>query len=325
MLVKSFEVDKVNLDKNKIILMHGKNDGLKNEIINLLTKNNKEISKYDEKEIIDNKDLFLEKIVSKSLFNDERFYIISRASDKILKIIEEITNKNIEDISIIINAETLEKKSKLRSFFEKNKKYLCMPVYPDNEQTLSKLSSNFLKKKKIEISQLDINNIINKVKGDRGNLLKELKKIENYCANGKKINTDVISKLINLSENHTVNELTNNCLIKNKKKISNIFNENNFTNDDCILITRTLLNKSKNLLKLSQNYTETKNIERTISSASPPIFWKDKDNVKLQIAIWSPKKIKELIYKLNDLELLIKKNINNSLNLTTNFILDECS
>ena len=148
MLVKSFEVDKVNLDKNKIILMHGKNDGLKNEIINLLTKNNKEISKYDEKEIIDNKDLFLEKIVSKSLFNDERFYIISRASDKILKIIEEITNKNIEDISIIINAETLEKKSKLRSFFEKNKKYLCMPVYPDNEQTLSKLSSNFLKKKK---------------------------------------------------------------------------------------------------------------------------------------------------------------------------------
>ena len=66
-------------------------------------------------------------------------------------------------------------------------------------------------------------------------------------------------------------------------------------------------------------------MDLTISSAHPPIFWKDKEITKQQIYKWSPKSIKKLIYKLADVELLIKKNMNNSINLITDFILEQSS
>ena len=141
----------------------------------------------------------------------------------------------------------------------------------------------------------------------------------------KKITTEVIEKLTNLSENHNISELIDNCLVKNKKKIINILNENNFNNEDCILITRSFLNKSKKILKLSSEFENNKNMDLTISSARPPIFWKDKEITKQQIYKWSPKSIKKLIYKLADVELLIKKNMNNSINLITDFILEQSS
>ena len=114
-------------------------------------------------------------------------------------------------------------------------------------------------------------------------------------------------------------------MAKNKKKIINIFNENNFSDDDCILIVRTFLNKSKKILKLSSEFETNKNIDLTISSAKPPIFWKDKEITKQQIYKWTPKNTKKLIYKLSDVELLIKKNMNNSINLITDFILEQSS
>jgi DNA polymerase-3 subunit delta len=132
-------------------------------------------------------------------------------------------------------------------------------------------------------------------------------------------------KITNLIENHSVSELVDNCLAKNNKKIINILNENNFNNEDCILITRSLLNKSKRVLQLAKEFENNKNIELTISSAKPPIFWKDKEITKQQIKNWKPKSIKDLIYKLIDIELLIKKNLNNSLNLITDFILEQSS
>ena len=119
-----------------------------------------------------------------------------------------------------------------------------------------------------------------------------------------------------------MSELVDNCLAKNKKKIDKILNENNFTNEDCILITRIFLNKSKKILKLSEIYEENKSIDLTISNARPPIFWKDKEITRQQLHKWSSKEIKVLIYKLNEIELLIKKNLNNSINLITNFILE---
>ncbi|MDC1177644.1 DNA polymerase III subunit delta [Candidatus Pelagibacter sp.] len=323
MIIKSFEINKINLSLNNLFLFYGKNEGFKSEITKNIIKNKNNILNYEEKEILENKDNFIENLLTKSLFDDEKIIIIKRSSDKILGIIEDLCSKKIEDVIIILNADNLEKKSKLRSFFEKSKKLVCVPFYPDNEQTLSKLTYNFFKNKNISISQANINLIINKCNGDRETLINELNKIEYYSKNGKKINSEDIIKLTNLNENHSVSELVDNCLAKNKKKIINILNENNFNNEDCILIARSFLNKSKKILQLSKEFEKNKNIELTISSAKPPIFWKDKEITKQQLNQWKPEHIKKLIYKLCEIELLIKKNLNNSIHLITDFILEQ--
>jgi DNA polymerase-3 subunit delta len=325
MILKSYEINKINQNINHFILFYGKNEGLKNEALNILVKNKKNISNYEEKEILDNENIFIENILSKSLFEEEKIIVIKRATDKILKIIEILHLKNLDDTSIIINSDNLEKKSKLRSFFEKDKKLVCVPFYPDNDQTLSKLAYNFLREKKISISSSNINLIINKCSGDRETLINELQKIELFGKNGKQINSENISKLINLSENHNVSELVDNCLVQNKRKIISILNENNFSNEDCIIIVRSFLIKSKKLLALSKAFETNKNIDLTISSAKPPIFWKEKEVTKQQILKWSSKNIKQLIYSISETELLIKKNINNSINLITDFILFQSS
>ena len=323
MILKSFELNKVNLQKNKMILLYGKNEGHKTKSISTITEKNKNISNYDEKEILENSDQFLESLFNQSLFDNEKCIIIKRGTDKIVKIIEEIDKKKIDQITILINSDTLEKKSKLRIFFEKSKENLCIPFYPDNNLTLSKITSNYLSSKNIKMSQIDINLIINKCNGDREKLFNELNKIENYTLNGKKLDSHNISKLINLSEDHSVSELIDNCLAKNKKRTITILNENNFATEDCILITRIFLIKLKKILILSREFKNNNNIDLTISGARPPIFWKDKEIVKQQIFNWEPESIKKLIYRINEIELLIKKNMQNSINLVKDFILEQ--
>ena len=97
MIVKSYEINKVDLNKNKLILFYGKNEGFKNEILSIIIKNEDEITKYVEKEILDNIDNFIESILSRSLFENEKIIIIKRATDKIIKVINEITSKNIKE------------------------------------------------------------------------------------------------------------------------------------------------------------------------------------------------------------------------------------
>ena len=320
MILKSYEINKIDQNINHLILFYGKNEGLKNEAVKLLIKKN-DVSNYEEKEILDNENNFIENILSKSLFEQQKFIVIKRSTDKILKVIETLNFKNLQDTTIILNADNLEKKSKLRSFFEKDKKLVCIPFYPDNAQMLSKLTYNFLRERKISISPSNINIIINKCSGDRETLINELQKIELFSKNGKKINSENISKLINLGENHSISDLVDNCLAQNKRKIISILNENNFSNEDCITIVRSFLIKSKKLLALSKAFETNKNIDLTISSAKPPIFWKEKEVTKQQILKWSSKNIKQLIYSISETELQIKKNINNSINLITDFIL----
>jgi DNA polymerase-3 subunit delta len=323
MIIKSFEINKINLDSNNLFLLYGKNEGFKNEVTKNILKNRNNILYYEEKEILENEDNFVENLLTKSLFDDEKIIIIKRATDKILKVLEEITEKNIKDIKIILDADVLEKKSKLRSFFEKDKKLVCVPFYPDNVQTISKLAYNFLNNKKISLSPSNINLIVSKCSGDREALVNELQKIEYFGKNGKKINNENIAKLINLSENHSISELIDNCLAQNKKKIISILNENNFSNEDCIMIIRSFIMKAKKLLVLSKTFETNKNIDLTISSAKPPIFWKEKEITKQQIQKWKPKNIKNLIYALSETELQVKKNINNSINLITDFIISQ--
>ena len=325
MILKSYDINRINQDINHLILFYGKNEGLKNEALNVLIKDKNNISNYEEKEILNSENNFIENILSKSLFEPQKIIVIKRATDKILKVIEILYLKNLEDTTIILNSDNLEKKSKLRSFFEKDKTLICIPFYPDNDQTLSKLAYNFFKDKKISISPSSINLIVNKCSGDRGKLANELQKIEYFAKNGKKIDSESISKLINLIENHSISELIDNCLAKNKKKIISILNENNFNNEDCIVITRSFIIKAKKLLTLSTTFETNKNIDLTITSAKPPIFWKDKEIIKQQIYKWKPNNIKQLIYALSETELQIKKNINNSINVITDFILSQSS
>ena len=325
MIIKSFEIRKINQNKSNIILIYGENEGLKNNILDNLIKDKNNIFKYEEKDILDNNNEFIESIYSKSLFEDKKNVIIKRGTDKILKTVEEILEKQIEDLNLIINSNNLEKKSKLRSFFEKDKNLICIPVYADNLQTITKLAYNFFKDKNISISQSNINLIVSKSNGDREILFNELLKIEHYCINGKKLNEEIIQQLINLSQDYSISELVDNCLAKNKKKIINIFNENNFNNGDCVIIIRTLLNKSKRLLMLAQEYKKNRNIDLTIASAKPPIFWKDKEITKQQLSGWKPENIQKLIFKIIKIELSIKKDLNNSLNITTDFIIHQSS
>ena len=321
MIKKPYEINKIDLKKNNILLLYGKNEGHKNEIIKSINKDKNEFLNYEQNEIIDNETILYENIFSGSLFDDKKLIIIKRITDKFINIIEKIEPERMKDSILILVADNLEKKSKIRSKFEKSKNYICMPFYPDTEQELIKMAQNFFRHKKIAISTSTINLITNKCNGDREVLFNELNKIDLYCKNGKTVTEENISKLINLIENHNISELVENFLAKNDKKIKNILNENNFSNEDCILITRTFIMKAKKLLNLSQSYEKNKNIELTISSAKPPIFWKDKEITKQQIYKWNPKKIKKLIYKLNEVELLIKKNFSIAINLIIDFIL----
>lgn len=325
MIFKSHEIKKIDLAKNKILLFYGKNEGLKNETANFLVEGRGDIINYYQNDILDNKNHFIDNILTGSLFENQKTIIIKRVTDKLFPIIEELSLEKIGDTVLILNAENLEKRSKLRSYFEKKNLYCCIAFYTDTNQTLMRLANNFIREKNISLSSENLNLIISKNNGDRENLYNDLKKVESFWgnSNSNKLTPENIKKLINLSEDHSVSEIIDNCLAKNKKKIVSMLSENNFSNDDCILITRTFLNKSKRILNLVEEFKKNKSIDLTISSAKPPIFWKDKEIYRKQISKWSPNKIRALIYELNEIELLVKKNSSNSINLISDFILEQ--
>ena len=323
MIIKTFELRKIP-DNAIFYLLYGKNEGLKIDCVNqIIDKSNGKIFNYEEKQVQDEVESFYENILSGSLFESNKIIIINRASEKIFEIIQDLLDRNITNTKIIINAGILETRSKLRSLFEKKKNLICIPTYPDNNETLSKLAVIFFRNQNISISQENINLIIEKCNGDRNNLNNELNKIRNYAKNKKKLSSQEILKLINLSENYEISELIDNCLALNKNKIIKMLSENNYNNEDCIIILRTFVSKAKKILKLAIKLGENKDINKTINSAKPPIFWKDKEIVKVQLNKWKTRKIKELIININNIELEIKKNYNNSILIVTNFILEK--
>ena len=327
MILKSFELNKKNLNFKNHILFYGKNDGAKKEEIDKILGNKKELAviRYDEKDILDNNEPFYNEILSESLFDNGKIILISRVTDKFTKIIETLIDKNTNNILLILNSENLDKKSKIRSLFEKNKELICCAFYPDTQETLSRLAISFFKNINTPISQSNINLLINRCSGDRGVLKKELEKISLFVQNNKKITTENLLKLTNLIENYSVSELIDSCLAKNQNKTVHILNENNFSSDDCVLIIRIFINKAKRLLNLTREFENNKNLEQTLTSARPPIFWKEKGVVKEQIVKWTTKQVKNLIYDLNEIETQIKKNSYNSLNILSNFILKKAS
>ena len=324
MISRSFELNKLDLNNKNFYLFYGNNDGLKEDTIkNLFEKyylNN--IHRYEEREVLENKSDFFDGILTKSFFDNKKLVIINRATDKIKETIEDLIDKDPEDIQFILNSKNLEKKSTLRKFFEKEKFTICVPFYEDNHQTLNTIISQFFRDKKVPISQQLINILIERSRGDRKNLNNELAKIESFSLNKKNINLQEIIKLTNLADNYTASELIDNSLAKNTRKTITILNENNYSDEDNIIIIRTLLAKLKRLLKIYELIDEKNNIEQAISTFKPPIFWKDKPLVTQQIRSWGKNELSSLIYESSEIEFLIKKNASLGKNILSDFIIN---
>ncbi len=322
MIIKSFDVQRSEFSKNNYFLLYGTNDGFKEELINnIILKDFKgEIIRIDEQEINNKSSDLIDSLLTKSLFEEDKSIIISRATDKILKFIQDILKRKISNIKIIINCGLLEKKSKLRNLFEIDKSLIVIPVYEDDARSLTPIIQKFLIENKIKLSRESIDLLIDRSSGDRKNLNVELNKIMYLSKTTKEINFEIIKKLTNLADNHSVSELADSFLLKNQKKISKILNENNYSNDDCILILRTISSKSKRLLKILNEKKDKANIDSIITNYKPPIFWKDKETIKKQANNWNILDLKNKIFNLNDLEFLIKSQPSNSLKLISDYI-----
>lgn len=325
MIIKSFEYKKIILTQQKIHLLYGENQGHISDFVDNIFKKKfaDNIYQYEESEILNNEEIIFSEIQNKSFFEIEKLIIINRATDKIKNLIERINEKTINDVNLVLVSDALEKKSKLRSLFEKDKKLISIAFYKETEQSLVNLAISFFKEKNIKISRQLINLIIKRAMNDRGNLKNELSKIEAYSFSKKEINEECILKITNLSENYGISTLIDNCLIQNRKKIKEILNENNFSAEESIQIIRTFLMKSKRLQILIKEISKNRNIDSVITEAKPPIFWKDKEMVRQQLTIWNKDKILDLIKRINSTELLIKKNSINSINILMDFIFKE--
>ena len=154
MIIKAFEKEKIKKTTLDLFLVYGENEGLKQEIIsNILDNFEGIINKYDEKDLLENRNEIISSLLNKSFFDEKKSIIILRSSDKLFSFIEEIIEKQITDTKIILLSDRLDKKSKIRSFFEKSKAVVCIPVYSDDHRTLSRIAGDNFRKEQISVSQ----------------------------------------------------------------------------------------------------------------------------------------------------------------------------
>ena len=291
MIIKSYEVKKNKLFflKNNFFLLYGENIGLKKDIQNFITiEIKKEESNFEtlslyENEILDNEENFYNTIYSGSLFSNKKLIFIYEATDKIIKKISEVYDRYPDNIILIIFSKILEKKSKLRNFFEKQKKAICIPCYLDNEKDLEIIAKLELKKNKISLSREVLNLLIEKSNSDRNNLRNEIQKIQSYSLNKKKLELDEIKSLINFSGDYKSDILINECLCGNINQYKKIISELYINTVNQILLLRILGNKIQRLLKIKKQENITKNLDMLINSSKPPIFWKEKPLVKKKL------------------------------------------
>ncbi len=324
MIIKSYKLADINNLKSNLFLFYGENEGQKDEAISeyFLKSFKGEVVKYDENQIIENKNNFFDTCYNESLFENSKVIIILRVTSKLYEIVKELISKRIYNKKIIFNSKALDKNSKIRQLFEKEDYLVCTPFYLEENYSLYKIASQFFRNNKISISNENINLIIENCSGDRKNLQNEMNKILNYCSNKNKINKDEITKLINLYERENFFELVDNCLAQNHKKVLKIINNNSYDKNDSMIIIRSLITRIKRLILLQKNFLVSQDINKTIDGFRPPIFWKDKEIVKRQIDIWTSKDIYKLLDEVTFLEVKFKKNYDLSNNLIFDFILN---
>ena len=324
MIYKSYLVEEnIGSLKNNITLFYGENIGLINyfkDKIKVINKT-KKILRFNQEDILKNNNIILNEIKNISLFDDTKIIFIDNVNDKILKTIQEI-EQDIDKNKVYLFAEILEKKSKLRSYFESTKKLDLIPCYSDNEVNIKKMIINNLNDYSGVTPKL-INTIIENNGLDRIKINNELNKIKTFFVN-KKIEIKLIEKLLNNKVEENFNSIKDTVIIGNKKTANKLLASTIFDKDKIPLYINVInqrLNKLKDLIELSNK----RNIEQTINEIKPPIFWKDKPVVLEQIKSWTSHKLIVALKKTYELEVKIKSNteINKDI-LIKKLLLDIC-
>ena len=332
MIIKSYEVKKNKsiFSKNNFYLLYGENYGLKKDIKKFISTEIKqkdesiEILSLYEPEILENDENFYNFVYSGSLFGNKKVITIYESTDKIIEKINDVYKKYSEKIYLIFFSEILEKKSKLRNFFEKNKKTICIPCYLDNEKDLEIIALIELKKNNIILSREAINLLIEKSNLDRNNLRNEIEKIKSYSLNKKKLEIEEMRSLINFSGNYKNDTLVNECLCGNISQYKKIISELYTNTVNEILLLRILSSKVHRLLKIKEQENKSNNLDNLINTSKPAIFWKEKLLVKKQLSIWNIFDLKKIIDDINNTELLCKKNPQISNSIFFNFFSAIC-
>jgi len=263
------------------------------------------LSLYEE-DVINKEENFYNSIYSGSLFSNKKIVIINSGTDKIINQIKNISEKTIENIIIIVFSNILEKKSKLRNFFEKNSKTLCIPCYSDTERDLETIARQELGRNNIILQRDAINLLIEKSNNDRNNLKSEIGKIISFSLTKKKLDIEDIKSIINFSGEHKSDSLINECLCGNITQYKRILSELYMGTLNQIFLLRILSIKIQRLLIIKKLQNENSNLENLLNTTRPPIFWKEKPIVKKQLTIWSLNELKKIIYEINITETLCK-------------------
>jgi len=316
MITKSYEIQKnpFNFLKYNLFLLYGENNGLKKDIKELIkiTLNKKdsstELLSFYENDIIDNEENFYNSIYSGSLFSSKKIININSGTDKIIEQVKHIIDRFPENVFLIIFSDILEKKSKLRNFFETNNNTLCIPCYLDSDIDLKAIAETELRKNDIAVSKESINLLIEKSNSDRHNLKNEIEKIKSFAISKKKIEINEIKSIINFSGNYKSDSLINECLCGNISKYKKILSELYIDTVNYIFLIRILSNKIQRLLNFKNLESNYDSLDNLLNASKPPIFWKEKPIVKKQLTIWNRKDLKATIYEINNTELLCKKN-----------------
>jgi DNA polymerase III subunit delta len=321
---KSYIIEQnIKLLNNHMTLFYGENLGLKNDFKKNIKVNNQDVKiiTFLQEEILKNENIFFNEILNTSLFDKKKIYFIENVNDKILNIIENIEPK-IDDQQIYLFSDLLDKRSKIRSYFEKSKKKIIVACYADNEITIKKIILNKLKGFK-GLSAQNINMIIDNSNLDRIKLNNELNKIITYFTN-KELNSDKLEILLDLKINDNFNILKDEALKGNKKQTNKLLSDT-IIDEEKNVYYLSLINQRLN--KLAETFVLEKkmNLEDAINMIKPPIFWKDKPTFFAQTKKWNSSKIQKVLNKTYDLEINIKSNGNVNKNiLMKKLLIDIC-
>ena len=316
MILKSYELQKKPSDllEYNLFLLYGENDGLKKDIKELIKIKKKqqdtniELLSLYENDIINNEENFYNSIYSGSLFSNKRIIIINNGTDKILKQVKDIVDRYPNNVFLIIFSDILEKKSKLRNFFETSIKTLCIPCYLDSDKDLEIIVRTELKKSNIILQKDAINLLIERSNGDRNNLKNEIEKVKSFALNKKNLEIDEIKSIINFSGEYKADNLINECLCGNIPQYKKILSELYINTLNQIFLLRVLNNKIQRLLSMKELENSYNNLDSLLSTSKPPIFWKEKPMVKKQLTIWNLNDLKTIMHEINNIEILCKKN-----------------
>ena len=308
MILKSYIIEKnVELLNNyQATLLYGENNGLK-EDIKLKIKNlnkNAEIISFFEEEILKKKNVLYENFINESLFNEHKIFLIEQATDKIFDIIAEILETKKNNVKIYIFSEILDKKSKLRNFFEKDKTLAVFPCYEDNERTLIEYINKELKGFKGVTGEL-VNIIIGNSGSNRRIIQNEIVKIKIFFVD-KLINKKDLLEILNIIVNSDFEEIRDNALIGKKNRINKLLSEVELLSDDSFYYLNNLNYRIQKLIEIQRINETFNNHEKSLENIKPPVFWKDKPVYLLQLKKWDISRLDRLATKIGNTELLMK-------------------